>query len=122
MRKIGLILSVLFLSFSCSNENKTEAVFGKIMVAHDEVMPKMRDLRLLKDKITALPDSLKTDEIVQGQKNLQKADDWMMTWMSGFDPSQKEDVEYLNQQLKEVNEMKTYFNKSLKDAEKLFVD
>jgi hypothetical protein len=48
--------------------------------------------------------------------DLKAADRWMMKWMREFDDERKGDVEYLETEKVRVNEMKTYFNKSLENG------
>jgi len=115
-----LLLSIMLLSlFSC--ENKAEALKKEIWVAHDEVMPKMSDLRLLRTRIDEMPDSIinHNDTLLVLAANLETADVWMMKWMREFD-MKNEDEKYLSEELIKVNKMKSYFEKSLNNAKIYF--
>ena len=121
MKKVIVGLALIIISFSCNR--KTEALYQDIWTAHDEVMPKMNDLRLLTDQIEALPDSIRVNEdsLMIIHADLKSADAWMMKWMSEFDSERKDDEDYLTSELKKVNEMKAYFENKLEDG-KVFMD
>ena len=116
MKKLFFSFSIIILSFSC--ENKSDVLYQQIWEAHDEVMPKMSDLRLLTDQIEEIPDSIKinNDSLMIIHADLKSADAWMMKWMREFDSERKNDEVYLTSELEKVNEMKTYFENKLEDG------
>ena len=116
MKKIIVAIALVVVSFSCNRE--AEKLTEEIWLVHDEVMPKMNELRLMTESIEEMPDSVlaNNDSLMMIYNDLKTSDRWMMKWMQEFDDQRKEDVEYLQSEKVRVNEMKTYFNKSLEDG------
>ena len=116
MKKIIVAIALVVVSFPCNRE--AEKLTEEIWLVHDEVMPKMNELRLMTESIEEMPDSVlaNNDSLMMIYNDLKTSDRWMMKWMQEFDDQRKEDVEYLQSEKVRVNEMKTYFNKSLEDG------
>ena len=83
-------------------------------------MPKMSQVKSLELAIIDLPDSLKSsqDSLLIVQQDLVNSNNWMKQWMREFE-MESQDVSYLEKELEQVNEMKTYINKSISNAEKI---
>ena len=122
MKKLILGLAIAITSFSC--ENKAENLYQEVYAIHEEVMPQLSDVRLMTEQLEALPDSItmSNDSILIVKADLLSADAWMMKWMGEFDNERKEDEAYLTNELKQVSEMKTYFNKAISNAKKILAD
>lgn len=118
MKNWFLIFVTSLVLTSCSND--VEHLKEQIMAGHDEVMPKMDYVKSLELKILDFPDSLKTsvDSLLIVKQDLVTSDDWMKQWMHEYD-MQSQDEAYLKKELEQVNEMKTYINKSISNAEKI---
>lgn len=78
----------------------------EIMVIHDEVMPKMKDIYKLKKILKKKKDDLVAAGLIT---SLEEADDAMMDWMAGYKkPHEKNEgyKQYLADQLISVHEVK----------------
>lgn len=107
MKLISLLLFAAVITLSCNPkaaETGTESVEvqttteaevpaefqayeDQIMKIHDEVMPRMSDIRDLHEELTAIKKEAGTkpmeglDEAIQ---SLEKAEEWMMSWMKNY--------------------------------------
>ena len=126
MKKIIAILFLTGILMSCTtststtDENtkaKSETLFDEVMAAHDEVMPKMGDLRKLEKSFEASLDSI-TDqaevEVIQANiKIIQDANANMMAWMRAFKPealqAMEEDakIKYLEAEKVKIEKVKS---------------
>lgn len=96
----SLMLS-FYLFLSCTNSDnqdtqtkrnaEIENAYKEVMRKHDEVMPKISDIRLLQkqlreemEKDSIVRDSLKKENILELLSKLKKADDAMFDWMNDF--------------------------------------
>ena len=125
---LSIIMSSIFVS--CENENKVENKRKEVFAIHDEIMPEMGNLMKLKRETKAkihLLDSLgidaKVDELNTIIQKLDEADEAMMEWMRNFkDPTEKtsetEALDYLEEELKKIKEVKKKFNSSSEQAMK----
>jgi len=90
MRKIlsAFLCTVLFLGFSCKEENKTteeSAQMEKVMAIHDEVMPKMGTIGKLVGELKSKVDTTQMGQQYEtAMKDLQEANMAMMDWMKDF--------------------------------------
>ncbi len=123
------ILAVAILAISCSPKaEKEEAVDLKtqVMEVHDEVMPKMGDLRAVRMKLEAkvgTADSAMAQEYAEAVTRIKQANENMMVWMRNFNPnpegSQEEIDAYLKDQLKSIEQVKIDMFESLEEGKKL---
>ncbi len=76
-----------------------------IMVIHDEVMPKMKDIYQLKKKLKVMKDDTEAIALIT---ELDAADEIMMDWMAGYDkPDTDTDYKiYLRDQMTSVQVVK----------------
>lgn len=101
------------------NQLKTE-----VMAVHDEVMPKMGELRKLEKELRhqAAEDSSKTDFVVAADR-LAAANDAMMQWMRGFNPkfegSEEEVINYLTEQKNKIDQVKENMLGALEEGNQL---
>ncbi len=122
-RPFLLLVSISLLLVYCKQEDKAlkkiEQRHAEIMIIHDEVMPKMSDIYKLKK---ALKEIEQTEASLKLIKELEDADEAMMSWMHQYKkptPGTKGLDNYLNDQevlIKEVrSKMLTAIEKA-KDA------
>ncbi|MEQ8470848.1 MAG: hypothetical protein RIC35_06660 [Marinoscillum sp.] len=117
---------------SCTNpkgESQTEEKDLKTQVldAHDEVMPKMGELRATQKKLLVLADSMSADSVVAAKyqalaNDIKLANEAMMDWMRSFDANyqgtEKEMEVYLQGQLKTIEKVRDDMNTSLEAGKK----
>ena len=120
-------LSCLFL-FSCQ-EKKEEKGFevseqlSNVWELHDEIMPRVGELRSLKKQLTVIEDSLGSKvEFTDAKEQLNLADKDMHRWMKEFDMVQKDDKSYMDDQVVQLNKMKELFESSITNAKKIITD
>ena len=104
-------------------EKSAEAIYiseqhDKIMVIHDDVMPKMSDIYKLKKKIKK-DENLKESHLLD---SLEYAEEVMMEWMHDYDKPSVSDPnyeEYLQQQMKAVTEVRDVMLRIIDKSEKV---
>jgi hypothetical protein len=111
----SILILILFISISgCRQENNLDPdarqLYNEIMEVHDEVMPKMKDIRILKKELKKIENYSSNPEIMQALNNLEQADEAMMDWMAQFkvpkDVEKNDQLNFLNEQMLSVNIMK----------------
>lgn len=119
----------MLLGVACSQPRKENQVSLKdqVMAVHDEVMPKMGDLRSTQKQLLAKADSAAADSVVSAQytelaDRIDQANESMMVWMRNFDPNftgtEEEQKAYLEGKLKEVEEVKADMLQALEEGRK----
>ncbi|WP_246581555.1 hypothetical protein [Echinicola shivajiensis] len=144
MRKINLdmkmtksiALGIICLAFmvSCGGVSEQEALKDEVIKIHDEVMPKMGELKseekrlldlakqyLLEDSVNNIG---KAEKIKKAASNLEKAYDGMFVWMRQFkadlsEMEEEEAISYLNGQKEMVSEVNEDIKKALEEAKKI---
>ena len=126
-------LLILFLTplFSCSSKEKLEEnQWTKMMVIHDEVMPKTSEIVLLAQQLEDLPLSSPSDSLLV--KNaitaLNDSEESMFEWMSGLQQlkslrknlNHDQIMVYLNQETLKIQEVQQKMESSLKNGKQLF--
>lgn len=127
------ILSLLLLTTGCGSEKKEQqALFGEVMQVHDEVMPKMDNLRGLAQELSQQSDLLMADSLVDHSTELAEmktlsdqllnANEGMMVWMRNFKQIEEETphdevMQYLGEQRQLVQQVKDDMLNAKKDAE-----
>lgn len=118
MKNILLISCFFSILFSCtSNETPVSELKEQVMAMHDEVMPKMGELRSTSKALRAAAEVKEGQEDMLAAENFNRAADaidaaneGMMIWMRQFEMDYKgSDAEirsYLNDQLAKVAEVK----------------
>ena len=114
---------------SQSNYNELEE---KVMAVHDEVMPKMGQMKVLKKQLGAAKDSLArqkpaNDSLIQILQSrieaLEQADRAMWDWMHQYKvPTHEDDsaiVAYLEDEMKRVTEVKEKMLQSIEQGKSL---
>ncbi|NQZ78835.1 MAG: hypothetical protein HRT61_22375 [Ekhidna sp.] len=123
-----LALSLLVLSCGTKGESKSEEgsladLKDEVMAIHDEVMPKMGDLRKTRMMLESIADSLIVVDSI-GAVNLRNlaseidaANEGMMQWMRAYEPdfqgTEDEVRKYLENQKTLISKVKEDMNGSL---------
>ncbi|TAE60537.1 MAG: hypothetical protein EAZ89_01400 [Bacteroidetes bacterium] len=105
---------------ACGDDGVVKKMESEVMALHDEVMPRMMDSQKLRkslknvaDSLESLPapDSTRIGEITAIVADMKTAEQGMMDWMRDYDPKKatgdkKEAMEYLDQQMKQIKQVK----------------
>lgn len=125
--KYSILIFILFsLSTSCKhNETDIEvkALYDKVIEIHDEVMPKISDINKLKKKVRKSGD--KSETAMSLLKELDDADEGMMSWMSDFqkyktlsDSSSAVKMTYLESEKIKISRVSDQMLSSIENAKK----
>lgn len=131
-----VILTVLVVACTPGSEKKTDGqnnsaddVRKQVMEIHDEVMPKMGQLRKVEKALRQTADSVITLDSAAAQKHLavadriKKANEEMMSWMRQFEPNyegtEDEVRVYLEEQKLQIRAVADSMNTSLAEGEDL---
>jgi len=127
---IKILITIAILSmfaYACNQKDRVEKLKTEVMAVHDEVMPEMDNLMNLKkqleNRILTLDSAgANTDEIKRFVQNLVEADEAMMDWMRNYkDPSPEmsegQALEYLQDKMESIKEVKRKINSSKAAAE-----
>ncbi len=127
---IALVLAVTACTSpkkESANEEDKVPLKEQVMNVHDEVMPKMGELRSTQKSLLAVADSLgedslKTAELKQLATSIEMANENMMAWMRQYDhhfTGTDEEVKvYLEGQLKSIQQVKEDMLSSLEAGKK----
>jgi hypothetical protein len=133
---LHLFFITVFLLVSCGDDQKEaqEKLLDKVMVVHDEIMPKMGAIMKYKKQLKAKIDELTAEgkedneariaELKEAIESLDNSHEGMMNWMREFDTDFEGKVEedvmsYLNGQMVKIEEVGKMTNLALKKAEDL---
>ncbi len=97
MKRVTIFLSLILIITACGGPKlDTVALRNEVMDIHDEVMPKMGELRSLKKQVLAKSEELKSSADAQTVGDLEnlagsldEAYSGMMTWMNDWSKSEK---------------------------------
>jgi uncharacterized protein YgfB (UPF0149 family) len=120
-----LSFAALLLFFACE-PGKSEAIRQikkEALEIHDEVMPKMGELRRARKDLMLQADSLVDRDSVRAQllmaasDEIAAANESMMNWMRNYDPefdgTEDEQLDYFQKQKRSIEEVKRAMNESL---------
>lgn len=136
MKKLYVVFFFALAISACSDKEKEEkdSLMDQVMAAHDEVMPKMGDLRRMSkelsekaDSLSGLGDSTYSDQIQQLRNTADKieaANESMMEWMRQFEMPDneapvREVLVYLREQKEKIDKVREDMLKSLEEGEAL---
>jgi hypothetical protein len=124
------LLCFLLAAFASCEKKGNQELYDEVMAIHDEVMPKMNDIRRYKRDFQA--EIANNPNITEARKTqlessivmLDSASDGMMKWMRAFDPiadseGEQKAREYLEDQKQKVTKVKEDMLKALDEAKKL---
>jgi hypothetical protein len=133
MKVMDFKLLILFLTplFSCSSkENLENNQWTKMMVIHDEVMPKTSEIVLLAQQLEDFPlsspsDSLRVKNAITA---LNDSEESMFEWMSNLKQlktlrknlTHQQIMDYLNQETLNIIEVQQKMEFSLENGQQLF--
>jgi len=115
---ILIIISILYCKPDTPEQKEIDKRHDEIMVIHDEVMPLMKDIYGLKKQLKKSSQSPDTQALILA---LEEADEVMMDWMANYDKPSSTDTgykDYLEQQMKDVMNVKEKMLSSIKQANK----
>ena len=124
-----LLISIFIITslISCRENHsnpEVQTLYDEVMFIHDEVMPEMGTIHRLKKQIRKLDtqDSISFALI----KQLDEADESMMSWMAQFktdkDASDEEKMAYLNEEKAKISEVSRLMKQSIEDANTFLKD
>lgn len=126
MKKLAILfLPVLVLACAPSKKEDLSSLRKEVMLIHDDVMPKMGELRSTQKKLLALADSAGSDSLAAQKyrelaNTIQLANESMMDWMRNYDPnfdgSEDETKAYLEDQRKKIQQVKIQMDSSLEEG------
>lgn len=115
MKNLTFLLIVLLIACQPSKEN-LGALKDEVMAIHDEVMPKMGELRRVRMNLMKMADSIqmadsvKASNLISVAEEMGEASEGMMGWMRQYEPDFKgtdDEVKvYLDEQKKSIQEVK----------------
>ncbi|MBC6426157.1 MAG: hypothetical protein GDA51_06750 [Ekhidna sp.] len=129
MKNITLIF-ILFV-FSCQSDKRSEVAELKnvVIAIHDEVMPKIGELRRIRRDLMLQADSLKMSDstgaaaLLIAADEIASANEGMMDWMRNYDPefegSDEEVKAYFEDQKIAIQKVKKNMESSLADGKKV---
>lgn len=114
-----------FILLACNGSKpqheESSNLYDEVMAVHDEVMPKMRDIRVLTKQLKKIDNYADNPQIMGAITQLSKADDAMMDWMAQFkipkEGTQQDEKAYLTGQMKSVNNMRDQMMAALDNAQ-----
>ncbi|MEQ9102937.1 MAG: hypothetical protein RIF36_02860 [Imperialibacter sp.] len=136
IKKVAFLLLLVATATACSNEQREQkdALMAEVMSAHDEVMPKMGELRKTAKALQAKADSLgaltgqdfstEINTLRQTAQKIEHANDGMMEWMRQFEMPDNEApvaevLVYLKNQKEKIDKVRDDMLKSLEEGQAL---
>ena len=127
MRFIASLFIVPILVIACqfdkNQDPEVSLLYDQVIEIHDEVMPKMRDIRQLKKKLTSISSAEQNKDVKLALQQLEDAHDAMMDWMAQFkmpkNVEKSQSMDYLRGQMVSVNDMKAKMLDAIENANEL---
>ncbi|TVP50650.1 MAG: hypothetical protein EA341_06920 [Mongoliibacter sp.] len=129
---VSCIIYVTIILLSCGTQNESnEELKDEVIAIHDEVMPKMGELKTLKKNILAVSETLyQEDSVMHAEligkleslaERMDQAFDGMFVWMRQYKPgsedmSEKEYREYLLDQKEKVQKVNADIKATMNEA------
>ncbi|MEQ9467782.1 MAG: hypothetical protein RLN88_10250 [Ekhidna sp.] len=111
-----LITIILFAACGPGKKEELQTLKDEVMSIHDEVMPKMGELRNVRKQLMLQADSLMESDSVRAAilttaaDNIGEANESMMQWMRNFEPefegTNEEVMQYLQGQKESIQKVK----------------
>lgn len=130
----ALIALLLFSSCDDGGQAEREALRDEVMAIHDEVMPKMGDLRKARKSLESLAASMRSDttsiarvqDLTARAIEIEVANEAMMAWMRQYNPEimtdgtpHEEVMNYLNEQKDAIEKVRDQMNQALSAGEEV---
>ena len=127
MRFIASLFIVPILVIACqfdkNQDPEVSLLYDQVIEIHDEVMPKMRDIRQLKKKLKSISSAEQNKDVKLALQQLEDAHDAMMDWMAQFkmpkNVEKSQSMDYLRGQMVSVNDMKAKMLDAIENANEL---
>lgn len=119
------IIPVLVITCQLDKDQDPEVslLYDQVIEIHDEVMPKMRDIRQLKKKLAKLKAPQNNKDVQYALQELEDAHDAMMDWMGQFkmpkNVEKSKSMDYLRGQMISANSMKVKMLNAIDNADQL---
>ncbi|MDH5610022.1 MAG: hypothetical protein OEY56_11140 [Cyclobacteriaceae bacterium] len=126
---IPFLSAILFMA-ACTTTNQKDEIIKAVIAVHDEVMPKMGEMRstskslrsLAGEKLSAT-DTLGAASLTQAADALDAANQSMMDWMHNFDPNytgtQEEVIGYFTDEKTKITGVRDEMNQALEKGKSL---
>lgn len=122
--KLSMLISVLL--FSCGEKgDELQNLKKDVMAIHDEVMPKMGDMRKVSKSLQMKAetlDSISGVELKSLASDIDSANEFMMQWMRQYEPNlegtQEELLRYYTEQMQSIRLVKDSMNQTLAKGKK----
>lgn len=133
MKNLTLLTAIILLA-ACGPSKKEElqTLKGEVMAIHDEVMPKMGDLRRARKDLLLQADSLmegnpdRAAMLTTVADEIGEANESMMQWMRNYEPefegTDEEIKQYLEDQKKAIQQVKENMLGSLAKGKEILED
>ncbi|MEO9869312.1 hypothetical protein [Ekhidna sp.] len=126
------LLFLLIVACGPTKEDEIQALKDEVIGVHDEVMPKMSELRYARKSLIAQADSLVESDSIKAEmlkslaNDIGEANESMMQWMRNFKPdfegTDEEVMQYFEDQKKSVQKVKEDMLSSLAKGEEMLED
>ncbi|WP_106133827.1 hypothetical protein [Mongoliibacter ruber] len=98
---VSCVICIVLISFSCSqSDNSTEELRDEVIAIHDEVMPKMGELKSMRKDILKISENLQQEDSLGNTEKIQELEslaermdqafDGMFVWMRQYKPAAEE--------------------------------
>lgn len=122
MRALFLVLALALAISSCETSSKDSVdiptLKSEVIAIHDEVMPKMGELRKVSKELRQAAEADSTKQSwIETADEISEANESMMVWMRGFEPNyegtDEEVIAYLQDQKVKIEKVREAMNGSL---------
>lgn len=124
MRTIFIvIISMLLFACKAKLDTATQTQYDKVMEIHDEVMPKMSDIRKAKKSLKKLKTEDNASIVSAMTSRLDEAEEAMMSWMHDFSKPSGDDVQaakqYLDAEMLKIEKVRSEMMGAINAAESM---
>ncbi len=127
---LSILTLLLFVLSGCGNKpDQLESIKKEVMDVHDEVMPKMGELRSVRKSLiekSKAADSTAANRLDVLAKNLEVANDQMMSWMNQYEPqfegTEEEKIKYYKDQNASIQTVKNSMLNALEAGQKALAE
>ena len=132
MKKLAVLFFVVAIGCQPSGkEDKVDlkALKDEVFEIHDDVMPKMGDLRRVRKSLALQADSImesdgeRAELLLSVSKEIEMANESMMNWMRNFDPNfegdYQQELDYLNEKKESMIKVRDAMLQSMEKGQKI---
>lgn len=116
MKYLSLLLVAVCVACGPGKKEELQTLKDEVMSIHDEVMPKMGELRNVRKQLMLQADSLMESDsvraaiLITAADNIGEANESMMQWMRNYEPefegTEEEAMQYLQGQKESIQKVK----------------